>query len=114
MVLEEAFRHILLTKYFVYDFVYSCNLFSPLLALGNYDNTYINAKGDGSKFVWQVDGEAISNSDALWYPGHPGSNYDTDRCLTLQTEETKMDSYPDQPFYGNPCGYTEPYLCECE
>ncbi|CAL4103177.1 unnamed protein product, partial [Meganyctiphanes norvegica] len=73
------------------------------------DHVWIGAKTDGTVFRWVSSGEAISNTDALWFPNQPTSSKLTkDTCLILRND------YPTQPFYPYSYCYTSNGYTLCE
>ncbi|CAL4137302.1 unnamed protein product [Meganyctiphanes norvegica] len=80
---------------------------------GTKDEIWLDARGDGSKFVWQSDRKSLYSSSPLWYSGYPGSSYiSTSYCLGLATIASQWKSYPNQPYISITCSTYEYPLCE--
>ncbi|CAL4125739.1 unnamed protein product, partial [Meganyctiphanes norvegica] len=75
-------------------------------------HTWIGAQGDGSKFVWNHEGQALKSNMAIWHPGHPGSNVGRDKCLLLLSYEDYFGRQPAHPYYSVRCSVTHCTLCE--
>jgi len=73
---------------------------------------WLGARGDGSNLIWERNGKAIQNGDVLWWPGKPGSNTGTDRCLYMLSHSSHRSSNPGKPFSSNTCSTPRITLCE--
>merc|ERR1739842_105514 len=84
--------------------------------LDTYGSKYIwlGAKGDGYQFLWERDNDIISNSNSLWYPGHPfAQGVTTSHCLLLLAHSSFATSVPSKPDYSTTCTAPNRYaLCE--
>ncbi|CAL4134750.1 unnamed protein product [Meganyctiphanes norvegica] len=68
---------------------------------------WLNARGDGTVMVWEDTDDYISNTNALWFHGQPGSRVTADYCLRLLSIEENMNSTPVQPLLAYTCSSTK-------
>ncbi|CAL4160929.1 unnamed protein product, partial [Meganyctiphanes norvegica] len=68
---------------------------------------WLDARGDDTALVWEDTDDYISNTDALWFPGQPGSRVTTAYCLLLTSNEENMNDNPAQVLYTYICSSTE-------
>ncbi|CAL4202078.1 unnamed protein product [Meganyctiphanes norvegica] len=73
---------------------------------------WIRGRGTGSSITWQPDGQAISNTSALWWPGEPANYLSTSYCLCLLTSDSEFEKHPGKPYYTCGCGIHYYHLCE--
>ncbi|CAL4151112.1 unnamed protein product, partial [Meganyctiphanes norvegica] len=73
---------------------------------------WLNAQGDGTKFVWQQDGTDISFMNGLWWEPLPGKWFSKKYCLFLLAYRSNWKKHPYQPFTTYPCLHSHRTLCE--
>ncbi|CAL4235041.1 unnamed protein product, partial [Meganyctiphanes norvegica] len=79
---------------------------------GSGTGVWMDARGDGSKFVWQRDGTVLSNTSPLWFPGWPAGQVSTGRCLGMLIFKNDWKNHPGRPFTSDPCSHYYKTLCE--
>ena len=74
---------------------------------------WLDARGDGSKFVWQREGLALKNDDPLWWFNHPEPTWvSKNHCLILAAYHSNSEKYNRRPYMSHPC--SRPYSALCE
>ncbi|CAL4063343.1 unnamed protein product, partial [Meganyctiphanes norvegica] len=85
---------------------------AALIEIYGNGRVWLDARGDNTQFRWERNNEAISNTDALWFPRMTGSKVTTSHCLGLLAHNYFSNVYPTQPFYPGSCSWRWSTICE--
>ncbi|CAL4147787.1 unnamed protein product, partial [Meganyctiphanes norvegica] len=77
---------------------------------GEVCNVWLDARGNGSKMVWQHDRTELRDNNSLWWPGSRGVTIS--HCLFLAVWETDRNRHPRRPYGSNSCSNSFYTLCK--
>ncbi|CAL4110811.1 unnamed protein product [Meganyctiphanes norvegica] len=76
---------------------------------------WMNAKANGSHFIWQHSNTVLSTANPLWWPGEPKiRQLTTNYCMALLTGDSTWKKNPDNPYGPWKCSSSYYTLCELE
>ncbi|CAL4116056.1 unnamed protein product [Meganyctiphanes norvegica] len=73
---------------------------------------WLNARSDGTKFVWLSNGTELRINNPLWFPMMPGIHVTTDHFLHLLVSNDSWSQYPEQPYASELYSVPRNTLCE--
>ncbi|CAL4164321.1 unnamed protein product, partial [Meganyctiphanes norvegica] len=84
-----------------------------LFACGADSNAWLAARGNGTQYVTQPDGTAISNTSPLWAAGQGGTEVSTDDCMWMYGHKSGLTEQPHSPYWSGSCTYRYGFpLCQ--